>query len=136
MTIVIFTFWIIQISVRIDSEYAEYSRNLINGDSIIRTSRVQWGSDIHPVGLDFEWLKRGWFANGSDLNEIWNLGAQPLKSRLVAAVWSKTVWNPDINFRILNGRDHSYTYSPTLWKSIWNPIFKKSRFWNIEFPIF
>ena len=31
---------------------------------------VQWGSEIQ-TSLDFEWLKRGWIANGPDFE--WNL---------------------------------------------------------------
>ena len=48
---------------------------------------VQWGSEIQ-TSLDFEWLKRGWVANGSDYE--WDLEAQSFE------IWTKKVW-------ILNG---------------------------------
>ena len=42
---------------------------------------VQWGSEIQPR-LYFEWLKRGWVANGLDFK--WHL-----KSGQMAAISSK-----------------------------------------------
>ena len=65
------------------------SFSLIVGWSIIQTtiwmpvlkSSLHWGSEIQ-TSLDFDWSKRGWVANG--LNLEWDL-----KFR------SPTVWNPD-----------------------------------------
>ena len=45
---------------------------------------IQWGSEIQTC-LDFEWLKRGWVANGPDFE--WDLKS----NGQMAAILSKTV---------------------------------------------
>ena len=49
----------------------------------------------NPTILDFEWTKRGCVANGPDFE--WDL-----KSRQMAAIWSKTILNPDKKVWISN----------------------------------
>ena len=63
---------------------------------------IEWGSEI-PTSLDFEWSKRGWVANGPDLNGIWNLEAQLFEIWTNGCHFFKTIWNLDKNVRILNG---------------------------------
>ena len=61
---------------------------------------IQWGTEI------FEWSKRGWVANDLDFLMGFEIRKPDhLKSWHMAAILSKTIWNPNKNFWILNGWD-------------------------------
>ena len=70
----------------------------------------QWGSEIR-TSLNIEWAKEVGLQMDLISNGIWNLEAQPFESWQIAAILSKNIWNLDKNFRILNGRDYSYSLS-------------------------
>ena len=64
---------------------------------------VHWGFEIR-TSFNFEWSKRGWFADGLDLE--WDLKSRKpnhFKLRQMAAILSKNILNPDKNVKILNG---------------------------------
>ena len=48
--------------------------------TVLDLKPIQWGSEIHP-SLNFELSKRGWVANGLDLDGIRIPEAQPFKIR-------------------------------------------------------
>ena len=44
-----------------------------------RFNKIRTCNKINTVLLDFEWLKRCWFANGPDFAGIWNLAVGPVE---------------------------------------------------------
>ena len=82
---------------------------------------VQWGSEIQ-TSLDLKWLKRGWVANGQDLElamksvspNIWNLDKLQPFCQKTFDIWTKMsgFWT----VRFLNGWDNSFSHSWSIWQ--------------------